>query len=101
MDLAGLSIDRLASSQVDLARFARMAGRIYPHLPPWLQQNSSIYAIYALLTATLILTLLCYYTTLETIVFQRSRAAFSSGGRLGLLFCDVVLTYLSYQILTA
>jgi hypothetical protein len=101
MDMSSYSIEHFGADQVDLARFTRMAHRIYPVLPDWLHQASSIYALYIVLTGILVVTLLCYYTTLETIVFQRSRAAFSNGGRVGLLFWDAVLTYLSYQILTA
>jgi hypothetical protein len=101
MDMSQYSIEHLSADQVDLARFSRMAHRIYPVLPGWLHQDSSIYALYIILAGVLVLTLLCYYTTLETIVFQRSRAAFSSFGKVGLLFWDLVFTYLSYQILTA
>ena len=99
--MSGYSIEHLNVEQVDLSRFSRMAHLIYPVLPGWLQQNSSIYALYIVLAGILVITLLCYYTTLETMVFQRSRAAFSQSGKLGLLFWDAVLTYLSYQILTA
>jgi hypothetical protein len=101
MDMTRYSIEHLSADQVDLARFTRMAHRIYPVLPDWLHQPSSIIALYILLAGILVVTLLCYYTTLETIVFQRSRAAFSSFGKFGLLFWDAVLTYVSYQILTA
>ncbi|MDB5096574.1 MAG: hypothetical protein JWM80_995 [Cyanobacteria bacterium RYN_339] len=101
MDLSQYSIEHFTTDQVDLARFSRMAHRIYPVLPDWLHQDTSIYALYFILAGILVVTLICYYTTLETVVFQRSRASFSSLGKAGLLFWDLVFTYLSYQILTA
>jgi hypothetical protein len=100
-DLSGLSIDRLNTDQVDLARFARMAHRIYPELPGWLQQGSSIYALYIIFAGVLVITLLCYYTTIETIFIGSSKSGFNRAGKFALLFWDVLFTFLSYQILTA
>ena len=100
-DLSGLSIDRLNVEQVDLARFARMAHRLYPVLPDWLQQGSSIYAMYIIFAGVLVVTLLCYYTTIETLLLGHSKAGFNSAGKFALLFWDVLFTFLSYQILTA
>lgn len=102
IDLTNLSIDHLnVEQQIDLARFERLAHRIYPSLPDWLHQSSSIYAMYIIFAGILVITLLCYYTTLESVFFAHTRSGMNRSNNVVLLVWDVLFTFLSYQILTS
>lgn len=88
-------------SLFDLSHIERMAHRVFPILPLWLRTESSIWAIYAILCAVLLCTLLSYYTTLETMLIGASRPSITRPN-LGFLFAvDAFFTFLAYQILTA
>lgn len=100
-DASRYSIEHLdLERQIDLARFERLAQRLYPDLPGWLHQASSIYAMYMIFAAILVITLLCYYSTLETFLMP-GRGSPTRPNIAVLLVCDAIFSYLSYQILTA
>lgn len=93
------AIPKIFSQVLSLEHLERTVHKVYPNLPSWFQHPSSIYAIYMVMAAILVLTLLCYYTTVEAFVYGTTRPGFRNFNWPLQLAADAIFTVLSYLIL--
>ena len=86
---------------MSLSHVERVWRRIYPVLPGWVHDATSIYAFYFLVAALLIAALICAYKTVEKLWLALMSSGTADKGLAAVLAWDLILAYPLWFIWTA
>src|SRR5688572_23644991 len=76
-----------------LEHVERVWRKLYPVLPPWVHEATTIYAFYIVVAALLVVALVCAYKTLELSWHSVMSGSTRGQGLMAVLLWDVILAY--------
>lgn len=86
---------------LSLAHVERVWRKVYPVLPPWVHDATSLYAFYIVVAALLIAALICAYKTAEYAWYAIMSGSTRDQGLVAVLLWDLILAYPIWFIWTA
>ena len=85
----------------NMAYLERLARHIWPILPPWFKDATSIYGAYAVIAAVVAMELILVYMALEILLSSTARARFTMTSQVMIVVCVLACSYATWVIFSA